>query len=300
MPAAEIQDLVNEKGLSLSIHTTSDIRGAKLFDQRRFRQCLANLLANAAKFTESGGIELSAMASENEDGRTGNLVVTVTDSGPGIALQDQKAVFELFLQGDKGIKRDFDGVGLGLPVTRLLAREMGGDLVLTSTPGQGSSFILSIAYEMPKKERLLNEATLRGNVLVVEDNPTNQRLLQLVLAKLGHDCAVAENGKVGMELFEAQEFDLVLMDLHMPVMDGFECTKAIRKSGHANADLPIIALTADVRPGIENRVGKAGMDAYLVKPFELPELARMIRGALQVQRAKLDGNVSPDACTQTG
>lgn len=303
MAMAEVQPLADEKGLSLSIHTTSDITGIRILDRRRLRQCLSNLLSNAVKFTDKGGVELTAMTSDAEFGKGGNLVVTITDSGPGIALKEQQHVFELFRQNSAGIKRDFDGAGLGLPITRMLSRKMGGDLVLSSTPGKGTSTVLSIAYSCPKQQSV-RETTLRGNVLVVEDNRTNQRLLQLVLDKLGHDCAIAENGKVGMELFEAQDFDMVLMDLHMPVMDGFECTAAIRTSGHKNADLPIIALTADVRPGIEERVGKAGMDAYLAKPFELPQLAAMIRSALMVShddKNKADQkDVSPDARTQTG
>ncbi|MBL4616830.1 MAG: response regulator [Robiginitomaculum sp.] len=121
-----------------------------------------------------------------------------------------------------------------------------------------------------------------GHILIVEDNPTNQRLLQLVLEKLGHTSSLANDGKQGVALFLAEGFDLVLMDLHMPVMDGFEATTAIRKSGASNADLPIIALTADVRHGIEQRVYEAGMDTYLSKPFEVPVLAATIDAAIEM------------------
>jgi CheY-like chemotaxis protein len=168
---------------------------------------------------------------------------------------------------------------------------MGGSLEVVSTLGAGSTFTLCLAYTLPE-EKPETTKRLSGHILIVEDNPTNQRLLQLVLKKLGHTCSLANDGKQGVELFSIESFDLILMDLHMPVMDGFEATTAIRKSGAHNANLPIIALTADVRHGIEQRVYEAGMDTYLSKPFEVPVLAATIDAAIEMSGEQQQANTA--------
>ncbi|VAV99459.1 BarA sensory histidine kinase (= VarS = GacS) [hydrothermal vent metagenome] len=296
----DVHAKADEKQLSITVQCTPDVSGLKTLDRRRFRQCLCNLLCNAVKFTESGKIRISAWAGQTSD-TEGMLYVSVTDSGPGIATDDLDAIFELFQQQDAGIKRRFDGAGLGLPVTRMLARHMGGEVEAVSSPDNGSTFTLSFGFAVPQTDTEPLEDSL-GHILVVEDNQTNQRLIQLVLEKLGHTCVLAPDGKQGVAAFAAARFDLVLMDLHMPVMDGFEATTAIRTSGAKNANLPIIALTADVRPGIEEKIGQAGMDAYLSKPFEVPVLATTINAALAEAHARREqqADVNPAVHTQSG
>ncbi|MBL4595862.1 MAG: response regulator [Robiginitomaculum sp.] len=274
----EIRGQADEKGIALSLQSTPDVSGHKILDRRRFRQCLSNLLGNALKFTDKGKIRLSAWVGENCDGED-MIFVSITDTGNGIVKTDLENIFDMFHQQDAGIRRSFDGAGLGLPVTRQLANVMGGDVEAVSALGVGSTFTLSVGYARPEAMAAPADAGM-GHILVVEDNQTNQRLIQLVLEKLGHSCETASDGKQGVALFRSKRFDLVLMDLHMPVMDGFEATGEIRASGQSNADLPIIALTADVRPGIEEKIIEAGMDAYLAKPFEVPVLAATINAGL--------------------
>ncbi len=295
----EMTGFAKEKGLSISIQCTPDVGGHKVMDRRRFRQCLSNLLSNAVKFTAKGKIRISSWMGASEAGAD-MLYVSITDSGPGIPTESMDRIFELFHQQDTGIGRSFDGAGLGLPVTRRLARLMGGDVEVASTPGVGSTFTLALTVQEPEPQSADTEQSA-GHILIVEDNRTNQRLIGLVLEKLGHSSAVASDGKEGLELFQAEHFDLILMDLHMPVMDGFEATTQIRKSGLANADLPIVALTADVRPGIEERISAAGMDAYLAKPFEVPVLAATISAALaENEQVRVAPETSRGVRTQSG
>ncbi len=297
---SDIQDFAKEKGLSLSFQCTPEVGEHKVLDRRRFRQCLMNLLCNAIKFTETGKIRVSSWVCQSNTGRD-ELYVSVTDSGIGIAPEHLDKVFDLFEQQDSGIKRSFDGAGLGLPVTQRLAKLMGGDVEVVSTPGMGSTFTLSICYDIPEEVPAVCEEHM-GHILLVEDNQTNQRLVCLVLEKLGHHCVVASDGAQGVQMFNAEPFDLILMDLHMPVMDGFEATKAIRNSGAVNAGLPIIALTADVRPGIEEKIVAAGMDAYLPKPFEVPVLAATIATCLATlaNDRRAEASISPGVRIQQG
>ena len=280
----EISNISQKKNISFSVESTPDIPGNKVLDRRRFRQCLLNLLRNAVKFTESGKISLSCWVDVEEEAR-GTLYISVTDTGPGIALEDVENIFTPFYRKNKNDHSVFDGSGLGLPVTRELARAMGGEVEVTSPPNCGSTFTLSVQYSLPKAETATDKDA-SGRILVVEDNHTNQRLIQLVLKKLGHSCDLAVNGKEGVDMFMINKYDLILMDLHMPVMDGFEATSVIRNSGHENAHIPIIALTADVRPGIEQRIEQAGLDAYMAKPFEVPILAVTISTFLEMAASK--------------
>jgi len=278
--ARDVNCLTQEKEITISVECTPDVPGHKILDRRRFRQCLSNLLENAIKFTKAGKVSLSCWV-EPDKASGGILYISVTDTGPGVPLDEVEKIFHPFHQQDKAKHPILDGAGLGLPVTRELARLMGGDVEVTSPPGCGSTFTLSIQYTVPQPKPVIAEEEF-GKILVVEDNQTNQRLIQLVLQKLGHHCDLAVNGQQGVDMFNTSKYDLILMDLHMPVMDGFEATANIRASGKDNCDLPIIALTADVRPGIEQRIIDAGMDAYISKPFEVPVLATSIATFLAI------------------
>jgi CheY-like chemotaxis protein/two-component sensor histidine kinase len=286
---SKYNSLADEKSISISLESTPDVAGNKVLDQKRFNQCLSNLVGNAVKFTETGKISISCWIDQTSDS-TGELYVSVTDSGPGISSENLKEIF-LVSHNNKQKKPIFDGSGLGLTITSQLATLMGGSLEVVSTLGAASTFTLCLAYTLPE-EKPETTKRLSGHILIVEDNPTNQRLLQLVLKKLGHTCSLANDGKQGVELFSIESFDLILMDLHMPVMDGFEATTAIRKSGAHNANLPIIALTADVRHGIEQRVYEAGMDTYLSKPFEVPVLAATIDAAIEMSGEQQQANTA--------
>ncbi|MBL1430436.1 MAG: response regulator [Robiginitomaculum sp.] len=276
---SKYNSLANEKNISISFENTPEVAGTKILDQKRFNQCLSSLIGNAVKFTETGKISVSCWIDQTSNS-AGELYVSVTDSGPGMSSEDLKEVFS-FNHDNKQKQPSFDGSGLGLIITNQLANLMGGSLEAVSTIGSGSTFTLCVSYKLPE-EKPETSLQASGHILIVEDNPTNQRLLQLVLGKLGHTCSLANDGKQGAELFLVEKFDLILMDLHMPVMDGFAATAEIRGSGAYNADLPIIALTADVRHGIEQRVYDAGMDTYLSKPFEVPVLAATIDAAIEM------------------
>jgi CheY-like chemotaxis protein len=197
-------------------------------------------------------------------------------------------LFGEFEQADESTTRRFGGTGLGLAISRRLARLMGGDLTVQSSPGRGSTFRLRIAAEPATASPALSTPAadgttggLRGaRVLLVDDNSTNRKVVQMFTKQFGLAIVEAENGAQALEKIASQPFDLVLMDVHMPVMDGCEAVKRIRASGQPWADIPVIALTADAMPGDQERYMAMGMTSYVAKPIELRELFTAINGAL--------------------
>jgi two-component system, sensor histidine kinase len=271
----------SEKGITLSCDVAPQVRDSVRGDWGRLRQVLVNLAGNAIKFTARGEVAVKAVF-EEQDGDEQIVKFTVSDSGIGIPPEKQEMIFEPFSQADTSTTRKFGGTGLGLTICARLVSMMGGIIWLESEVGRGSSFHFTIRLEASKKgaatevknpsefapdekEAPMFSGTLR--ILVAEDNPVNQRLIGRLLEKRGHQVVIAGNGREALQAVGKDEYDLVLMDVQMPEMGGFEATAAIRRQeSDAGKRHPIIALTAHAMKGDEERCLAAGMDGYLTKP----------------------------------
>jgi signal transduction histidine kinase/ActR/RegA family two-component response regulator len=250
-------------------------------DPVRLRQILLNLLGNAIKFTEQGEVELSVKA---KVGVTADLFFAVRDTGIGIAPEKQLHIFEAFTQEDSSTSRRFGGTGLGLSISSRIASLMGGRLWMESVPGRGSVFHLELSLPLgssvpappqpglvPLSEEAADARPGRGgHVLLAEDNAVNQRLATVLLERRGYSVTLAENGQQAVDALEAGAFAAVLMDMQMPVMDGLEATREIRRREltRGSARIPIIAMTANAMQGDRETCLEAGMDDYITKPIK--------------------------------
>jgi len=286
-----------EKLLTLLSKVTDALPPLIETDPQRLRQILTNLVNNAIKFTTKGGITLNATARLDEDGISPRLEISVIDTGIGITPEEQQRVFEAFAQVDDGMNRAAGGVGLGLAISRDLARLMDGDLHCTSTPGVGTTFRLRLPLRVPPKasepqpgqdtqEGKTAFTRFNGHVLVVEDSPTNREVATMTLQELGLECDVAEDGLEAIERMRERRYSLVLMDCQMPVMDGYDATRELRRLEEALCwpRTPVIALTANAVAGNESRCFGAGMDDFISKPFEIERLISVLKRYLTVQR----------------
>ncbi|MGC4077603.1 MAG: ATP-binding protein [Rubrivivax sp.] len=273
---------------SLALHIAADpaLPERVLCDATRVKQVLFNLLSNAIKFSDRGAVVLDVQARDGE--AAPELVFTVTDQGIGIDEATLATLFHRFVQGDSSRSRRHGGTGLGLEISRNLARLMGGDITVTSEPGTGSSF----RFRMPLKPVAAAAAPrpLPGEapppprplrVLVAEDHFVNRQYMAALLERLGHTAVFAANGHEAVDAMRAagaQRFDIVLMDLHMPEMDGIAATRAIRALPDATAaTVPIVALTADAFTETRDRCLVAGMNDFLTKPVSPQKLAASLR-----------------------
>jgi PAS domain S-box-containing protein len=270
-----------EKGLAFEATFAGPIPRLIQSDPFRLRQILINLLGNAVKFTESGKIDMR-VAEEQSEGPNIVLRVDVIDSGIGMTPEQVERLFQPFTQGDESITRKFGGTGLGLTISKQLATLLGGAITVTSQPGLGSTFTLRInGGPSASVERLhgLSESTLpkridrgtpseiylRGRILLVEDGADNQRLLRMQLSSAGASVVSALDGQMAVDLATAQPFDLILMDMQMPVMDGYAATIELRRRG---LTMPIIALTAYAMAEDRAKCLASGCNAYLSKPVD--------------------------------
>jgi signal transduction histidine kinase/ActR/RegA family two-component response regulator len=265
-----LQAQARAKGLALEVFIEPDERSVVKGDRGRLGQVLTNLLSNAVKFTEKGSTVVRAKASG------GQLTLSVTDTGVGLSPAQQERLFEPFTQVDESATRRYGGAGLGLALSRQIARLMGGELMLESAVGKGSTFtctvpapLLGDQVVLPSAPQLIADlANLR--VLVVEDNKVNQLLATTLLKKAGASSEVAENGVLAIERLERgpTDFDVVLMDVQMPELDGLETTRALRRRAQFEKT-PIVALTAHALEEERERCLAAGMNGYLSKPIEV-------------------------------
>lgn len=262
-----------DKGLSLTLSLAPDLPRAIHADPTRLRQILLNLIGNAVKFTESGGVSIQATA---QDGR---LSVAVADTGIGMSPEVQARLFSEFTQGDGTIARRFGGTGLGLAICRQLATLMGGTIGVDSQPGQGSTFRLDLPLVLSTPEQLSAVPTAEPmpelpalRILLAEDNLVNQKVTMTLLTRAGHAVTIADDGLRAVERVAAEDFDVILMDMQMPVMDGLEATRRIRALPEPRCRIPILALTANALKGDDERCLDAGMDGYLTKPVNGPAL----------------------------
>ncbi len=300
---AMLQHQAQQRGLSFVFDMVGNLPETLMGDAGRLRQVVINLVGNAIKFTTDGGIELVAQADEVRENRI-MISFSVTDSGIGIPAAQCASIFEPFTQLDDSSVRKHGGAGLGLAICRDLVRMMGGDISVESAVGKGSTFRFSAVFGVPQQE---NERTLPGGgtaqhesfpatirkncrILVVEDDEINRVYIQALLARLGQQCYLVENGLEAVEALEREAYDLVLMDCRMPVMNGFEATARIRDPASAvkNHLVPVLALTANAMKGDQELCLAAGMNGYLAKPFELSDLAAML------DRMLARGDAEPD------
>jgi len=265
----------------LDAHIADDVPDAMLGDEHRIKQVLTNLIGNALKFTEEGRVKLSVDLKQAE-GAELLLRFEVSDTGIGIAPEAIDCLFQSFTQADSSITRKHGGTGLGLAISRSLVELMGGEVGVRSTPGHGSEFWFTVrlaAATGPITRRAQKRATVavrRGaRVLVVDDNNINRRIMVELLDALGVRADVAADGAEALAAIDAKAFDLVLMDLQMPTMDGFEATARLRERFDAQ-QLPIIAMTAHGREEDKEQCLSAGMNAHLSKPIDPGELAAVL------------------------
>ena len=270
------------KGLGFVSTFEGDVPTVVRGDPLRVCQVVQNLLSNAVKFTDAGEIRYVVHAERISDQRV-RFEFRVNDSGAGIAPSDLERLFQPFTQVDASSTRRFGGTGLGLTISRRMANIMGGDITVTSKLGQGSAFTFAVEAEVvewarpaPAEEihaEIEGVASLR--VLVVEDHPVNRMILEAWMSSAAHVTVTAENGELAVKAAAEQPFDLIVMDVNMPVMDGLTATRMIRGGG-LNADTPIVVLSASARTEDHEAGLQAGADAYLNKPIDFAALAELI------------------------
>ncbi|HEY1228817.1 MAG TPA: response regulator, partial [Ramlibacter sp.] len=295
---AELGLKAQEKGVRLSVRLLTPVPERVQSDPVRIRQVVLNLLSNAVKFTEQGSVEVVLACTD------GVYTVEVNDTGIGMDPAQVETMFDPFTQADASIARRFGGTGLGLAISRRLARALGGELTGTSRRGVGTSMIFSFATGALDDVRLLDGADIAAaparevpatrtrvrlpsaRVLVVDDGPENRELVSLVLTEHGLWIEEAENGQVALDKVAAGSYDVVLMDIQMPVMDGYTAAGELRRRG---VQVPIVALTAHAMKGFEQEVLQAGFSAYLVKPVDIDALlqllAQLLGGSTEVVAA---------------
>ncbi|MCC6919889.1 MAG: response regulator [Alphaproteobacteria bacterium] len=273
--------VAEENGVELTLDLAASLPPRLKFDPVRVRQCITNLMSNAVKFTETG--EVNVHVSVPRTGPNAGLVqVRVTDTGIGMDEASIERLFSPFTQADSSTSRRFGGTGRGLSITRRLAHLMGGDVTAKSRPGEGSTFVLTFSAEPAAAvagpaatdtgTRSAARPTAPLSVLVVDDVPLNRKVARLFMEHQGWMVSEAQHGVEALAMLDERTFDVVLLDVHMPVMDGLETLKRIRASEASWSSVPVIALTANAMSGDRERYLKMGMDGYIAKPIDQREL----------------------------
>jgi signal transduction histidine kinase/CheY-like chemotaxis protein len=274
-----------DKGLTLRSQVGDGVPRHIVGDPTRLRQVLTNLLGNAIKFTESGGVVVSVEAEPG--GAPTRLRFEVMDTGIGIEPAAAPALFSEFVQADSSITRRFGGTGLGLSICKRLVEMMGGEIGFDSIPGEGTTFHFTLPLAVAATDQTAKTAEVDDPhlpslaVLVAEDNPVNQKLATALLKRWGQRVTLANNGAEAIAALARQPFDVVLMDVHMPGIDGLEATRRIRAMTGPVAAIPIIAMTADVLDGDALLCLEAGMDDYVSKPVEPARLLAALKAAIK-------------------
>lgn len=272
------QEICSRKGLSLDWCGSSDLPRCLSVDEEKLTIVLNKLLNNAIKFTKKGGVKFEVNCDNQCE--PWQLSFTIQDSGVGINAQDQTDIFKAFRQKEGGFNRTYSGLGIGLAICQKLVENMGGILVCTSEDNKGSSFSFSIPTEVAEfkedKNKSKSTETCHEPILIVEDNLVNQKILKKMLESLGYRSVVANHGEEALSLLETESLSLILMDLQMPVMDGFTCTEQIRHRDDLIKDIPIVAVTANLMSSDQEHCLAAGMDDFLKKPVDLKLLASKV------------------------
>jgi PAS domain S-box-containing protein len=294
-----LKPLANEKELSLELQIDDNIKAYFLGDSHRIRQILTNLLGNSIKFTDEGSIQFVISCSHEAD--VSRLKFTITDTGLGIAPENHEKIFEDFVAISSGDERQSRGDGLGLSISRKIARQMGGDIIVESNINEGATFILNLPLKQVAKTDVVEPKALdipienfkKINVLVVEDSTTNREVLCDMLEGMGHNVSSATNGLETLDLAKKQIFDIIFMDINMPIIGGIEATHKIRSGGGLNSKTYIAGLTAHGSDEFGVEAKEAGMDCYITKPIRLAALRKIISDVISDSSFETIGELSP-------
>lgn len=269
-----------KKGIALKFSVDDDVPTFLVGDSVRLAQIIFNLVGNALKFTEKGKVVFKASVHHNEDGFI-HIAFNVSDTGIGIPEEKQQYIFDAFVQASASTTREYGGTGLGLTITKMLVEKQGGIIEVKSKPNVGSTFSVIMKFRKSRKNqqdvnpaKLSEIRSLDGmNVLVVEDNLINQNIVSRLLTKWNALADTAENGRIAVQKVSRNHYQLVLMDLHMPEMNGYEATQKIREmEGEYFKNLPILAVTASAFAEDRKKICDSGMNGYIIKPFHPAEL----------------------------
>lgn len=273
-----IEHTAEEKMITLTTRVDPGIPAALVGDPVRIQQILTNLVSNAIKFTHTGGVEMSAQLIKLSVNKA-SLLFAVTDTGIGISEENLKNIFERFRQEDESVTRVYGGTGLGLAISKQLVELMAGELQVESEKGKGSRFFFTLEFQttdetvlqqVPEKVKIVPRRLENKKILIVEDNEFNQFIVKSIIEKWGATTEIAENGVIAVERLRQTNYDIVLMDMQMPVMDGVTATRIIRDE--ISKGVPIIALTANVTKEAIQRAYDVGMNEYITKPFNEEDL----------------------------
>jgi signal transduction histidine kinase/ligand-binding sensor domain-containing protein/ActR/RegA family two-component response regulator len=284
----------DKKGLEMTWRVAPEVPDVLVGDASRLRQILLNLMGNAIKFTERGAVALEARA-VSDDGPLPLIEFSIRDTGLGIPADKQRLIFEAFRQADGSTARKYGGTGLGLTISARIVELMGGKIWVESVPGESSTFYFRAYFGKAEEAESLSANPLAAQatwlepgpleILLVEDNVVNQKLAVRLLEKRGHHVTVAEDGLQALAKYDAGRFDLLLMDIQMPGMDGFEATAAIRdRERGTGKHTPIVAMTAHAVTGYDEKCRAAGMDGYVAKPIDPARLFAALRMACATSR----------------
>lgn len=287
-----------EKGLAFKVFTEPNIPNKLIGDAKRLSQVLINLVGNAIKFTDVGRVTLSVEIEESSEHNV-RLAFTVEDTGIGIPASKLEHIFDRFTQADENTTRLYGGTGLGLNISKRLIELQNGEISVTSEVGKGSVFYFLIDFaisddrseSLPLEEKKLILNSTKIKALMCEDNLLNQKLAGIVFENFGYDLTIVNNGQEGVDLLKTEEFDVVLMDLQMPIMDGYVATQTIRYD--LQMDIPIIAITAHSLIGEKDKCIECGMNDYVTKPFNQNELREKVEFAVLMHR-KTKESESPE------
>jgi PAS domain S-box-containing protein len=288
------------KGLDLDFTVADDVPETLVGDQTRINQVLTNLAGNAVKFTEQGKVEICVAAGGNAPSGKREVIFTVTDTGIGIPDDKKDLLFRVFSQVDESHSRSYGGAGLGLVICKEIVELMGGTISFTSEEGKGSTFSCTIPFGVTEAERVAGlasgktaitendtgaEEIIKAHILVAEDDHTIRKIFGAMLRMSKYEADFAENGQLVVEMWENGKYDLILMDVQMPLMNGFEATAAIReKERSRGGHIPIVAMTAHALKEDEERCLAAGMDAYISKPLDFKACLQLMGETLKKTR----------------
>jgi len=286
-----LEPIAEDKKLPFILEIDPKLDLAIKSDPTRLRQVLINLAGNAIKFTESGFVKIS-VHTENLKSDKIELIIDIIDTGIGISKTQLAKMFESFNQADSSTSRKYGGTGLGLSISKNLLHLMGGDLKVQSQLGVGSTFscTLTLPYRQPealedknsiKSAYIHVDGDQQGLALLAEDNPVNQKVAVAMLKKIGIAVDVADNGLKAVQKCQNKEYDIIFMDIQMPVMDGFQATEQIRTDKSLNNQTPIVALSANVLTEAHDKAMEIGMNEYLAKPFKKKDLEDIVKKFLE-------------------
>ncbi|MCX6248522.1 MAG: response regulator [Bacteroidetes bacterium] len=278
-----------KEGIELEFITHENVPGFLMGDSVRLAQIFFNLVGNALKFTKKGKVTLSTEVYRDLEDSV-EILFRISDTGIGIPEEKQKDIFEAFTQASASTTREYGGTGLGLAITKMLIEKQNGRIQVESKPNEGSTFSVFLKFKRSTKnqvqERPLKSAEIHSleglNILIVEDNLINQNIVSRLLVKWNANTDTAENGKVAVQKVKENQYQLVLMDLHMPEMNGYEATQKIREmEGDYYKNLPILAVTASAFVEDRKKICDSGMNGYIIKPFHPAELNSKISRFLE-------------------